>query len=68
MPHLFSLGDQTHHEGDPQCPACAEGYPERCSCGGFVHATETPTDDTALMPLTQCDRCRRSKEDVEEVA
>ncbi len=69
MPRLFTLGDQIHREGDLGCPACTEGYPERCPCGGFMHATEVATEeDVAVMPLTQCDRCSRSKEDLEEEA
>jgi len=34
-----------------------------------MHATEVATEeDVAVMPLTQCDRCSRSKEDLEEEA
>jgi hypothetical protein len=36
-----------------------------------MHATEMATateEDLAVMPLTQCDRCRRSTEDLEEDA
>lgn len=69
MRRLFTLGDQVHHGNDPECPACVEGYPEPCPCGGFIHATDVTTEeDRAVMPLTQCDRCQRSKEDFEEVA
>jgi hypothetical protein len=36
-----------------------------------MHATEaeaTANDDLAPMPVTQCDRCGRSKEEREEAA
>jgi len=69
MPEFFTLEDQIHHRDDPECPACAEGYPERCPCGGFMHATGlAPEEEPEAIPVTQCDRCRRSKEDLEEVA
>jgi hypothetical protein len=71
MPRLFAVGEQIHHADDPRCPTCAEGYPEPCVCDGLMHATEaeaTANDDLALMPVTQCDRCGRSKEEREEAA
>jgi hypothetical protein len=68
MPDLFTFEEQIHHGGDPACPGCVEDYPERCGCGGLIHASEvTLTDaDADVPPATQCDRCGRSKGDLEE--
>jgi hypothetical protein len=69
MPKLFTLEDQVHHADDPECPACSEGYPERCQCGGLMHATGVATEENSdVVPITRCDQCGRSKEDLEEVA
>ena len=27
-----------------QCPECSESYPERCRCGGLVHASDATED------------------------
>jgi hypothetical protein len=69
MPDLFTLEDQVHHAGQPDCPGCVERYPEPCPCGGLMHASESLTDadaDPAL--ITGCDRCRRSEDDLAEPA
>ena len=69
MPEPFTLDDQIHRTGDPGCPACMDGYPQRCPCSGFVHATAIASDEEPDGVLvTLCDRCRRSREDLEEVA
>ena len=66
MPDLFTLEEQIHHAGDPVCPGCAEEYPERCLCGGYVHASEVPAgDDAEVALLTLCDRCGRAEDDLE---
>jgi hypothetical protein len=69
MRRLFTLGEQVHHGGDRECPACVEGYPERCRCGGLIHAADVAiAENLGIVPLTQCDRCQRSKEELDEVA
>jgi hypothetical protein len=67
MPEPFTLEDQIHHADDPQCAGCVEDYPEPCSCGGLMHASEVIADEDVEIALaTQCDRCRRSEGDLEE--
>jgi hypothetical protein len=29
-----------HKEGDSNCPDCRRGYPEKCECGGLIHAIQ----------------------------
>jgi len=64
---LFEVGDvMSHRKGDRRCPACAAEFPERCRCGGLVHASAGPEDDPDGNPLmsTRCDECGRSDEDL----
>jgi hypothetical protein len=67
MPTLFTIADETMHVvGHPACPECLEEYPEKCPCGGLIHAARGEQDlDGADWPLTRCDRCGRSEEDLE---
>jgi hypothetical protein len=45
MTELFTLGADDHHAvADPGCPACPEGYPEPCPCGGRMHAATGDAD------------------------
>lgn len=66
MTTLFAIADETMHVvGDPACPECLDEYPERCPCGGLIHAASgDPDRDEAEWPLTRCDRCGRSEEEV----
>jgi hypothetical protein len=67
--NLFAVTEvATHRVGDPKCPACLEDYPERCRCGGFVHAEAEATEDPddVAAPATRCDQCGRSAEDLQE--
>jgi len=67
MPDLFTLDDEVHHTGEPDCPGCPEGYPERCACGGLMHASGAVIDaDNNIALTTQCDHCRRSEGEAEE--
>jgi hypothetical protein len=66
----FTLAERVHRRGDARCPGCLATFPERCRCGGFVHATGLPeAAEPAAPPVTQCDQCGRSSGDLtEEVA
>ena len=67
MTELFTLDEQMHHKGHPECPGCAEGYPEPCPCGGLIHATNGAVpEDSEGVPTTRCDQCGRSEEDLQE--
>lgn len=67
MPRVFTVGEEiTHVVGDPQCPECLEEYPEPCACGGLIHAASGESDvEGEEWPLTRCDRCGRSEEEIE---
>jgi hypothetical protein len=67
MAELFTVGEEaTHIVDDPQCPECLEEYPERCRCGGLIHAASGEADpEGGEWPLTRCDRCGRSEEEIE---
>jgi len=66
MSKLFTIGEETTHVvGDPACPECLEEYPEQCSCGGLIHAAlGEPDADGAEWPVTRCDACGRSEEEL----
>ena len=66
MTKLFTVGEEvTHLADDPQCPECLEEYPETCTCGGLIHAASGEEDAEGVeSPLTKCDRCGRSEEDL----
>jgi ribose-phosphate pyrophosphokinase len=68
----FTLGEDTaaHTVGDTQCPACWEGYPETCRCGGLIHAVAEAEEDADgnVALITQCDLCGRSEEQLAEEA
>ena len=68
MTKLFAVNDETdHHLGNAACPACSEGYPELCPCGGLMHGVTTEdTHAGTTWVTTQCEQCERSEEDVEE--
>jgi hypothetical protein len=70
MTQLFTVGEEaTHVVGDPRCPECLEAYPERCRCGGLIHAASGEQDEEgAEWPVTRCDRCGRSEEEEAEDA
>jgi hypothetical protein len=69
MPDPFTFEEQIHHRDDMQCAGCADEYPEPCSCGGLVHAAETAAlDDGDVALATQCDRCHRAQDDLEDAA
>jgi hypothetical protein len=66
---LFKVGaDDNHRVGDPQCPECAEEYPEPCRCGGLMHAAETADEDADgnVLVVTLCDRCARTEDQLDE--
>jgi hypothetical protein len=66
---LFVVGEQAnHHAEDPTCPMCWEEYPERCSCGGLLHAAggEEEDSDGNVLLTTRCDRCGRSEDQLAE--
>ncbi len=62
---LFTIAEDVgHHVGNRTCPECLEGYPERCKCGGLIHAAVGDEDTEGNVALTTaCDRCGRSEED-----
>lgn len=67
MAELFAIGDEVAHVvGDARCPQCLEEYPEPCPCGGLIHAASGEPDERgAEWPLTRCDRCGRSEEELD---
>ena len=68
MSRPFTIGEETTHvAGDPGCPHCLEGYPERCRCTGLIHAAAGEKDPEGdELPLTRCDRCGRSEDEMLE--
>jgi hypothetical protein len=67
MRYFAVVGDQEKHRiGAVQCPACTEGYPERCLCGGLMHAEGTGLDEQDAGIETRCDACGRTKDEIEE--
>jgi hypothetical protein len=70
MKALFAIVEEAiHHVGDPQCPECLEDYPEPCRCGGLLHAEsgEEQDPDGELLPVTKCDQCGRSEDQLDEM-
>lgn len=68
---LFTVGEEVNHRlGDLQCPECWEEFPERCPCGGLIHAAggEEEDADGNVLLTTKCDGCGRSREEIEEEA
>lgn len=67
MVQAFTVGEETTHVvNDPQCPECLGEYPEQCRCGGLIHAASGEMDpEGGEWPLTKCDRCGRSEEEIE---
>jgi hypothetical protein len=66
---LFAVEEAViHHVGDSACPECLEDYPESCLCGGMIHAEAVGAEDEDgnLLSRTRCDRCHRSRQDVDE--
>jgi hypothetical protein len=61
---LRTIADVVHHVADRGCPSCFDEYPERCVCGGLMHATASDEPDEHGDPVltTECDQCGRSKE------
>ncbi len=68
MTKTFSLEDEIHAVGDMDCPACPMEYPERCLCGGLMHASGETDDESETILVTRCDRCGRSVEDRDDEA
>jgi hypothetical protein len=48
---LFTVAEEIHPVGDPDCPACWEEYP----------------DGSNPLLTTRCDRCGRSEEELAEL-
>ncbi len=67
MREPFVIGDETTHiKGDARCPGCLEDYPESCPCGGLIHAAAgEPDEGGSDWPLTRCDQCGRSREELD---
>jgi len=65
---LCTIADVAHHIADSQCPSCYDEYPERCVCGGLVHATAGEEQDENGCPVltTECDQCGRSEDELAE--
>jgi hypothetical protein len=69
MANPFFLEAQVHDGDDPECSACATGYPTWCVCGGLMHAASEADEESETILSTQCSRCGRSEDDLEsEVA
>jgi hypothetical protein len=69
MTRTFMIDDEVHAVDDVECPACPPEYPERCRCGGLMHAAGETDEEGETLLVTRCDRCGRSVDDLaEEVA
>jgi hypothetical protein len=69
MTRTFLIDDEVHAVDDVGCPACRPEYPERCPCGGLMHAAGEPAGESETVFATRCDRCGRSMDDLaDEVA
>jgi hypothetical protein len=66
MADLFLLEDEVHDADDPQCSACAAGYPSRCVCGGLMHAVGEADEESESIVSTECGKCGRSEDDLGE--
>lgn len=66
MAKSFVLEDQVHNAGDDACPTCLTDYPQRCGCGGLIHASGEAGEDTEVITTTRCDTCGRAKGDLEQ--
>ncbi len=51
------LDGESHAPGRPDCPACFDGRPAPCVCGGLIHL--------APIGLRRCDRCGPRCEDLD---
>jgi hypothetical protein len=61
MVQVFTLGEETL-----RCLGCFEEYPEQCRCGGLILAASGEMDPEGVeWPLTKCDQCGRSEEEIE---
>jgi hypothetical protein len=60
------VDDEVHVVDDVECPACPPQYPERCPCGGLMHASGETDEDTETVFATRCDRCGRSVDDLDD--
>ena len=63
----FSLADEIHSVGDPQCPGCLEEYPEPCECGGLIHGSGQRDGEDGMILITRCDACGRTEEDDDDL-
>ena len=67
---LFTIAEEIDHEvGNAGCPRCWEEYPAPCRCGGLMHAAggEAEDEDGNVLLTTQCDRCGRSEDQLDEI-
>jgi hypothetical protein len=67
---LFTIAEEIDHQvGNVQCPRCYEEYPAACRCGGLMHAAEGTEEDEDgnVLLTTQCDRCGRSEDQLDEL-
>jgi hypothetical protein len=67
---LFTVGEVVGHRvGDARCPECSEDYPERCRCGGLMHASDTEQQDPDgnILLVTLCDSCGRNEDQLDEI-
>jgi hypothetical protein len=66
MTNPFLLEDQIHDADDLECSVCAAGYPTRCVCGGLMHAAAEVDEESETVMSTQCGKCGRSEDNLEE--
>ena len=59
----ISGGEPYHQTGDEDCPACDDGYPRLCWCGGVIHGEAADyTQDFEPLYRVICDRdCKGAK-------
>lgn len=62
MPGPFSRLEfpTAHKEGLGSCSGCFRGWPQDCSCGGWIHAEYTGEDKNGPILNKQCDGCGQS--------
>lgn len=52
------VNDEDHIEGDKKCPYCWSGFPQKCKCGGLIHAAFGDENyDGDYWLAWKCDKC-----------
>lgn len=46
-----------HILNDKHCKYCSEGFPQRCQCGGMLHASIHITGSNGRIQISKCNKC-----------